>query len=126
MFWGFSYFISQPILLQLYQHGILVHRLQITRSQLSADIRSAVYHHFYQLLNTHHLKQPKNVFLCYYVFIFCSSVSRHLRVFLKIGFTLLEERLAAFLRFVQEVIKHRGIAGQLLNASLPVQLGVQS
>ena len=49
-----------------------------------------------------------------------------LRIILEARLALLKERLAALLSLIHRIIEHGGIASQLLNTSLTIQLGIQS
>ena len=55
-----------------------------------------------------------------------TPVSRNLGILFKIGLTLLQERLAALLCLVEEVVEHGGVAGKLLDARLTVELGIEA
>ena len=55
-----------------------------------------------------------------------SSVLWYLRILIKVRFTFLQERLTSFLCLIKEVVEHRGVAGQLLDACLAVEFGIQS
>ena len=49
-----------------------------------------------------------------------------LRIILEARLALLQECLAAFLCLIHGIIEHGGIASQLLDTSLTIQLGIQS
>ena len=51
---------------------------------------------------------------------------RNLRILFEVGLALFEESPAPFLRFVEKIVEHGGIAGKLLDACLSVEFGIQS
>ena len=55
-----------------------------------------------------------------------TPVSRNLGILFKIGLTLLQERFAALLCLVEEVVEHGGVAGKLLDTRLTVELGIEA
>ena len=47
-------------------------------------------------------------------------------VFVEIGLTLFEEGVAALLGLVHGVVEHGGVAGQLLDARLAIEFGIEA
>ena len=54
-----------------------------------------------------------------------TALSREFGIIFKAGASFLQEGFSTLLRFVRQIIEHRRIASQLLDASLPIQFGIQ-
>ena len=76
----------------------------------------------------------QNIFLAFgdYFLIPPSSIiheilsSRQLRILVEVGLSLFEEGATSLLSLIEEIVEHCGVASQLLNSRLTVELGIQS
>lgn len=52
--------------------------------------------------------------------------SRQLRILVEVGLSLFEEGATSLLSLIEEIVEHCGVASQLLDSRLTVELGIQS